>query len=441
MSAPSVSAHFESRAPSVIRLAQIRFAARDDGTRAINVAIGNVSLPMHPAMRARLTAAGTPGHAFADGRVMYTETVGTAEANRAVLNVIAASGLDTRSLRTQITDGGSQAMELVIVGLCGPAGSRERPLLVIDAAYTNYTAFAARLGRRTVSIRRSLSPSGKFSLPPLDEIERVMDDEKPGAMVVIPYDNPTGHYYDRETMLSLARLCVTHDVWMVSDEAYRELYYVGGPPTSIWSITDADVPGIEGRRVSIETTSKVWNACGLRIGALVTDNPTLHTRAVAENTASLCPNAIGQHIFGALAEETHEDLQAWFASQRSYYADMLAGCHADMTAAVPGIIMSSPDASIYSVVDVRDVVDDRFDALDFVLYCAESGRLDVDGVPTTLLTAPMAGFYSVPPGTPNPGRTQMRIAYVVPPADMRKVPALFAGLLEAYLARRGRGTA
>ena len=83
------------------------------------------------------------------------------------------------------------------------------------------------------------------------------------------------------------------------------------------------MPGITGRRISIETAVKVWNACGLRIGALVTDNEEFHARAVAENTASLCSNVIGQYIFGALADESHADLQAWYAKQREYYRAML----------------------------------------------------------------------------------------------------------------------
>lgn len=138
-------------------------------------------------------------------------------------------------------------------------------------------------------------------------------------MVVIPYDNPTGHFYDTESMIALAQLCVKHDLWMISDEAYRELFYVDKPATSIRGITDKEVPGIEGRRISIETASKVRNACGLRVGALVTDNKEFHEKSVAEYTANLCTNVIGQYIFGALAHESKEDLQIRYSKQRNYY--------------------------------------------------------------------------------------------------------------------------
>lgn len=138
-------------------------------------------------------------------------------------------------------------------------------------------------------------------------------------MVVIPYDNPTGHFYDQESMITLAQLCVKYDLRMISDEAYRELFYVNKPATSIRGITDKEVPGIVGRRISIETASKVRNACGLRVGALVTDNKEFHEKSVAEYTANLCTNVIGQYIFGALAHESKEELQARYSKQRTYY--------------------------------------------------------------------------------------------------------------------------
>ena len=435
MTGPALSAHYAARQPSVIRVSQIRFAQRTDGASAINVAIGNVSLPMHPAMVDRLGRLRDDGSPFSDGVVKYTATVGLAETHEAFLNIIASSGFATDGLHCQITDGGSQGMELVILGVCGPAGGEERPLLLIDAAYTNYISFAERLGRPTTSICRTLGDDGKFSLPALDEIEAVIERETPGAMVVIPYDNPTGHYYDLDTMVALGRLCVKHDLWMISDEAYRELFYTGQEVSSIWGITEDRAPGITGRRISIETASKVWNACGLRIGGLVTDSREFHTQAVAENTASLCPNTIGQHVFGALAHESHDALQGWYAELRGYYREMMVAFTDDLRARIPGVIVSSPDASIYSAIDVRNVAPEDFDAMDFVEYCASQGAVDLDGTPTTLLTAPMAGFYSTPADQPNPGRTQMRIAYVEPPETMAVVPRLFAELLEAYLAR------
>jgi aspartate aminotransferase len=431
-----LSEHYRNRRPSPIRIAGIRFAERRDGTEAVNVAIGNVSLPMHPAMIERMAHLTGEGSPFSEGVVRYTPTVGLDETREAFLHVIGASQLETRGLFCHVVDGGSQAMELVVVGCCGPAGSAERPLLLIDPAYTNYRAFAARTGRRTVSIPRTLGPDGKFTLPDVAEIERVIERDRPGAMVVIPYDNPTGQFLEHRTLVDLARLCVKYDLWMVSDEAYRELFYTGGARASVWRLGEADVPGIGGRRIGIETASKVWNACGLRIGAVVTDSADFHRAAVAEATANLCANAIGQWIFAGLLEESGEQLRAWFARQREYYRGMMSEFTERTWELVPGIVVSSPDAALYSVVDVRGCAREDFDALEFALYCAAEGRVDVGGKPYTLLTAPMAEFYDLPSGAPNPGRTQLRVAYVETPERMALVPELLAALLGSRVAAR-----
>lgn len=434
---PEMSEYFKGRSPSAIRMAQIRYMERQDGIEAVNTAIGNVSLPSHPAMQQRMFNLAAAGSPFKDGVVKYTATVGEKETNEAILNIIASSGFSTNGLHSQITNGGSQAMELVILGVCGDPGKSEHPLMLIDAAYTNYTAFAKRVGRRTVSVTRSLNEKGKFSLPSLEEIERKIQAEKPAAMVVIPYDNPTGHFYDMPTFRKLAALCVRYNMWLISDEAYRELLYLDrADVSSVWALTETEVPGISGRRISIETASKVWNACGLRIGALVTDNLDFHKKCVAENTADLCPSAIGQYIFGALAHESHEDLHAWYKKQRAYYFDMLQPVTDGMRELLPGVIMSSPDASIYSVVDVRNIAKPGFDAMDFVMYCAAKGKVSIDGKDLTLLVSPMDGFYSVAPGQHNPGKTQMRIAYVETPERMKMVPRLFAELFRQYEAQR-----
>ncbi len=437
LAAPQLSAHMARRQPSAIRVASIKFAQRSDDTQALNVAIGNVSLPMHPAMRTRLAELGQAGHPLSDGVVRYTATVGTEESVGAFKHVIAASlpphrASEAEKLHVQVTDGGSQAMELLILACCGEPGTDERPLLLIDAAYTNYLAFAERLGRKVVSVRRELTPDGRFPLPAPDELEAAFLKHRPGAAVIIPFDNPTGALYRKDDLAALARLCVKHNCWLVSDEAYRELHYTGDETPSVWSLTDSDVPGIEGRRIGIETASKVWNACGLRIGALVTDSPNLHAQCVAENTASLCPSTLGQSIFGSLANESREALQVWFGQQRDYYKPMIEGFYQTMKEALPGCIVSRPEASLYSVIDVRELVDDSFTAMDFVLWCATEGKVSTPDGPMTLLSAPMEGFYDVSEQPNNPGRTQFRVAFVEPPEVMAKVPQLFAQLFTAY---------
>lgn len=438
MSKPILSAHFESRTPSSVRLAQMKYEERQVKPQAvINVGIGNVSLPTNPAMQKRMFALGAEGSPFSQGVVRYSTTAGTIECQDAFKNILRCEGFDTDKLHVQITDGGSAGMELLLIGLCGPAGTDEKPLLMIDPAYTNYISFAERLGRKTVTVKRHLEENGKFTLPEISTIEEVIQKNNPGALLVIPYDNPTGQLYDYATMIELAKLCVKYNMWMVSDEAYRELYYDDNQKlVSIWGLTDADVPGIEGRRISIETASKVWNACGLRIGAVITDSAEFNNRSVAEYTANLCANVIGQYIFGALAHESKESIASWCNGIKEYYKEQIVNVYNGLKALEPKLIVSSPDASIYSVIDVRNVVKPGFDSTEFVLYCAGEGSVAIDGVETTLLVAPMKGFYDIPKGENNPGSTQFRISFVETPENMAKIPELFVKLLRQYEEKR-----
>lgn len=438
MSKPILSAHFESRTPSDVRLAQMKYDDRKVKPQAvINVGIGNVSLPTNPAMMKRMFALDAPESPFSKGVVRYSGTAGLPETQEAFKNILKCEGFDTSKLLVQVTDGGSSGMELLLIGVCGPAGTNEKPLMMIDPAYTNYISFAERVGRKTVTVKRTLTDAGKFSLPEISEIEEAIKLNNPGALLVIPYDNPTGQLYDHETLVELAKLCVKYNLWFISDEAYRELYYDENVKlVSIWGVTDAEVPGIEGRRISIETASKVWNACGLRIGAVITDSPEFNNRSIAEYTANLCANVIGQYIFGALAHESKDDILGWCKGLREYYKEQLFTVYNGLKAKEPGLIVSSPDASIYSVIDVRNVVKSGFDAIDFVLYCAEEGSVVVDGVETTLLVAPMKGFYNVKSGEKNPGSTQFRISFVETPENMAKIPELFVTLLRQFEAQR-----
>ncbi len=169
---------------------------------------------------------------------------------------------------------------------------------------------------------------------------------------------------------------------------------------------------------------------------MITDNADFNNRSVAEYTANLCANVIGQYIFGALAHETKEQIADWCKSIREYYKELIFKVYNGLKEQEPGLIVSSPDASIYSVIDVRNVVKPGFDAIDFVLYCAQEGSVDYKGVQTTLLVAPLKGFYDIPAGEKNPGSTQFRISFVETPENMAKVPELFVKLLRQYEANR-----
>jgi len=131
-----------------------------------------------------------------------------------------------------------------------------------------------------------------------------------------------------------------------------------------------------------------------------------------------------------------DQIAEWCKDLRTYYGDLIKKVTSELKALEPDLIVSSPDASIYTVVDVRNVVKPGFDAIEFCLFCAGEGAVDIDGVQTTLLIAPMKGFYDIAKGEANPGSTQFRIAYVETPENLMKVPKLFVELVRQYEANR-----
>ena len=163
---PSISEHYKKREPSSIRKAQMLFDSRHDvyEVEVINLAIGNISLPVHPAMLSRLRDLSEPNSPFADGIVQYSSSEGTEECKTAIINSINAelSQDISNNVDCVITDGGSQAMELMLLGVSGPIGGN--PILVIDPLYTNYVEFAKRLATPLVSIERDLNSNGSFEI-------------------------------------------------------------------------------------------------------------------------------------------------------------------------------------------------------------------------------------------------------------------------------------
>ena len=117
------------------------------------------------------------------------------------------------------------AMEIIMLGVCGGAGEEERPLLMFNPSYTNYDAVGHRIGRKTVTVERRLNENGEFELPSIETVEKRIIETKPGALLIIPYDNPTGQLFSKETLIEYASLCVKYNLWIISDEAYRELAY------------------------------------------------------------------------------------------------------------------------------------------------------------------------------------------------------------------------
>jgi len=428
---PNISDHYINREPSAIRKAQILFQSRDDANNVevTNLAIGNISLPTHPAMVSRLKELCQPNSPFSDGVIQYTASEGTVECKTAIINSINAelSQAISTDVNCVVTDGGSQAMELMLLGVSGSNGSES--IMVIDPLYTNYVEFAKRLSTPMVSLERNLNIDGSFEDLDSLKIRNKIEEENPNGILIIPADNPTGLQMSQNLINEIAKICVEKDIWLISDEAYRNIYFSSEGPSSIWQISNNDIPGIEGRRISIESVSKVWNACGLRIGALVTDNNIMYEKVRSEYTANLCANVIGQYVFGAVAQLSSSEIIEWYNSQRAYYSKTINRLIKGLKHKLPGIILSSPGAAIYIVLDFKNITPPDFNISNFIDYCALNGKIKLDGKYHTLLLSPMQGFYN----DRLKGEKQARIALVEPEAKMKKVPKILSQLLKDYL--------
>ena len=425
---PKISSHYINRKPSSIRTAQISFNERSDknSIRPINLAIGNVSLPMHPAMIKRMGNLRDKNSPFANGVLRYTSSSGYEETIKAFLNIISYEGIKTSNLNCLITDGGSQAMEIVLLGVCGT--SNNTPIMLLDPAYTNYLEFSKRLSIPIVSVSRYIDDRGNFNTLNFEKINSLIKLKKPNGLVVIPYDNPTGQFINQRDLTKLASICVENKIWLISDEAYRQLYYEGNSSSTIWKITQNEVPNIDGFRISIESASKVWNACGLRIGGLVTDNKTFYNKSVNEYTSNLCANALGQYIFGALADISYDEINLWYLKQRNYYLPLMNSIRDSIIEKIPGVLISKPSAAIYLIIDFKNICKPEFDANDFIQYCAKKGCVKYNKIDYTLLFAPLNEFYSGDEKV----KTQIRIAIVEKPKYLNLAPIILSELFKEY---------
>ena len=428
---PSISEHYQQREPSAIRKAQFLFNSRKDkkNIEAINLAIGNITLPMHPIMIERMNSLDRGNSPFHNGVVKYTSSVGTQECQSAFIHSIDAELTNdiSNKVKCVVTDGGSQAMELMLLGVCGP--SSEKPILFIDPTYTNYIEFSKRLSIPITLFSRKLQDNGSYSDININDISNIIDIDNPCGIVLIPGDNPTGQQISQELITEIAKVCVEKDIWIISDEAYRSLYYTEAGQSSIWALKNDIVPGINGRRISIESSSKMWNACGLRIGALVTDNQILHNKVASEYTANLCANVIGQYIFGSISTLSKNEIRNWYQDQRTYYYSLIKDLREELLINIPGIIVSNPESALYLVIDFKNIVDDEFNIINFIEYCARKGKCMVDKNNYTILLAPMTGFYF----NANCGKTQARIAIVESKSLIEKVPQILSELIKDYL--------
>lgn len=304
-----------------------------------------------------------------------------------------------------ITSGGSEAVLFAFMACLDPGDE----IIVPEPSYANYMAFAISAGARIVTVPSSIETG--FALPSVEEFEKLITPRTKGILICNP-NNPTGYLYTQREMDALRDIVKRHDLFLFSDEVYREFCYTGAPYISAFHL-----PGIEDQVVLIDSVSKRYSECGIRIGALITKNPEVRKAVMKFCQARLSPPLLGQIVAEASIDATPEYMLMTYndyVDRRKFLIDGLNR--------IPGVYSPIPMGAFYTVVSLP--VDD---ADRFCRWCLE--EFSFEGA--TVFMAPASGFYS----TPGRGKNEVRMAYVLNRDDLGHALRVLAEALKAYPGR------
>lgn len=304
-----------------------------------------------------------------------------------------------------ITSGGSEAVLFAFLSCLNPGDE----IIVPEPAYANYMAFAISAGATIRTIATTIEEG--FALPKVEKFEELIN-ERTRAILICNPNNPTGYLYSRREMNQIRDLVKKYDLYLFSDEVYREFIYTGSP-----YISACHLEGIENNVVLIDSVSKRYSECGIRIGALITKNKQVRQAVMKFCQARLSPPLIGQIIAEAsldTPEEYMRDIYDEYVERRK--------CLIDGLNRIPGVYSPIPMGAFYTVAKLP--VDD---AEKFCAWCLT--EFEYEGA--TVMMAPAAGFYT----TPGAGQNQVRIAYVLKKEDLAQALLVLKKALEKYPGR------
>ena len=279
-------------------------------------------------------------------------------------------------------------------------------VIIPEPFYANYNGFATASGVKIKPIQSSIE--NNFALPPIAEFEKLIS-ERTKAIILCNPGNPTGYLYTEEEVKQLADLALKHDLFIVSDEVYREFAYDGAEHHSIMSI-----PELSENAIMVDSVSKRYSMCGARIGCLVSKNKAVIATAMKFAQARLSPPTFAQ-IASEAALDTPQEYFDDVIEQYTYRRNLLV----DGLEKIEGVKVAKPKGAFYCIAELP--VDD---ADDFAKWLLESFEDDNE----TIMVAPAAGFYS----TPNTGKNQVRIAYVLKKENLERAIVILEKALKQY---------
>lgn len=301
-----------------------------------------------------------------------------------------------------ITTGGSEAVLFAFMSCLNPGDE----IIVPEPAYANYMAFAISAGARIRTVSTTIEEG--FSLPKVEKFEELIN-ERTRAILICNPNNPTGYLYTRREMNQIRDLVKKHDLYLFSDEVYREFIYTGSP-----YISACHLEGIEQNVILIDSVSKRYSECGIRIGALITKNEEVRNAVMKFCQARLSPPLLGQLVAEASIDTSEDYLREMYDE----YVER-RNCLIDGLNKIPGVYSPIPMGAFYTM--ARLPIDD---AERFCAWCLEEFSYENE----TIMMAPGAGFYT----TPGAGHNEVRIAYVLNKHDLERALFILGRALEAY---------
>ena len=396
---PSISDKGKSMPASPIRkLVPYSEEAKRKGRKVYHLNIGQPDIP-------------TPAVALKALRninlkvIEYSHSAGNESYRRKLAVYYQKIGINIDHTEMLITTGGSEAILFALMACVNPG----EEVITPEPFYANYNGFATTAGIKIVPVTSYIKDD--FALPPIEDIEKKITSKTKGIIVCNP-NNPTGYLYSKNELLHLKEIVKKHDIFLFSDEAYREFCYDGAEHFSAMNLE-----GIENNVILLDSVSKRYSECGVRIGALITKNKEIISTALKFAQARLSPPGLGQ-IVGEASIDTpasyFKEVNREYTARRDYMVEALNK--------IPGVYCPKPKGAFYTVVKLPVSDTDKF---------AQWLLEEFEYKNQTVMVAPASGFYS----TPGSGKNEVRIAYVLKIEDLKNAILVLEEALKVYPGR------
>ena len=332
----------------------------------------------------------------------YSHSAGNESYRRKLALYYQSIGINIDHTEILVTTGGSEAVMFAFMSCINPG----EEVITPEPFYANYNGFATTAGIKIVPVTSVIEE--EFALPPIAEIEKKITPRTRGIIICSP-NNPTGYLYSKEELLHLKEVVKKHDLFLFSDEAYREFCYDGAEHFSAMNLE-----GIEKNVVLLDSVSKRYSECGIRIGALITKNKEVISTALKFAQARLSPPGLGQIAAEASIDtpaDYFREVNDEYTARRNFMVDALNK--------IPGVFCPKPKGAFYAIVRLPVDDSDRF---------AQWLLEEFNFKNQTVMVAPASGFYS----TPGLGKNEVRIAYVLNIDDLKNAMKTLEEALKVY---------